>query len=89
MTDLSTLPVPEGCPFVYYDLGVKVFDCNGEITWLSKAITHDRFIICATMTAWLAREIDYCASDESLEQLGALHNKWSAAEAEAYAAMKE
>ena len=88
MIDLSTLPVPDGCPFKNM--------CSIRQYKFGRAVElemNERFIICATMTAWLAREIDYWndqdAPDEYLEELGLMHNKWSTVEAEAYAAIKE
>lgn len=102
MTNLSTLPVPEGCPFIsaseFNHARLFVFSRNddGSVsigTELARCTDYERFIICATMTAWLVAEMDHIGDDmhgfKRFEELGNAHEKWSIAEAESYTAIKE
>lgn len=84
MIDLSTLPVPEGCPIVTD----RRPESYGNDYYSHKA----RFLACAGMELWLDNE-EYaeCAKGniDSANQLQKMKIAWRKARIEAYQAIKE
>ena len=101
MIDLSTLDTPDGCPFIsapeFNQARLFVFSRNddGSViigTELARCTDYERFIICATMTAWLDAEGMAAGMSGNFALAGELEDmgmKWFKARAEAYAAIKE